>query len=166
MLNKIIMAGILVLFFILVNGVLALFIRALPSKIFKKTHSAYQMRLWEKRLYCRLGVRRWKNSLPQAGWMQGFSRKQLPKMINIDYTKRFIWEICCAMLGHFIMAFAGLLAPCLTLLPWAYNKEIWFVVLCCLAIFNFFIHLLYVMIQRYNLPRFVQLQERLQAKMN
>jgi hypothetical protein len=155
------MAGALVLFFILINGVLALFIRTLPSKIFKETHSAYKMKPWEKQLYRRMGVRRWKNNLPQAGWMQGFSRKHLPNKIDIDYTKRFIWETCCAMFGHFIMALTGMLAPLLVILPWADNKKMWFVGLWCLAVFHFLIHILYVIVQRYNLPRFILLQERI-----
>ena len=37
----------------------------------------------------------------------------------------------------------------------------WIVGLCGLAIIHFFIQLFYVMIQRYNLPRFIQLRKRL-----
>jgi hypothetical protein len=155
------MLGILLLFFILVNGVLALFIRSLPPRVFNETFPVYQMRVWEKRLYRRLGVHRWKNHLPQAGWMTGFSRKRLPKVPDTAYTERFIREICSAMLGHFVMAFAGLLAPLAALLPWAHNKAAWFVGLWFLAVLHFIIQILYVMIQRYNLPRFVRLRERL-----
>ncbi|MDR0303095.1 MAG: hypothetical protein LBI04_12390 [Treponema sp.] len=154
----------LLLFFILVNGVLGLFIRSLPPAVFNETFSIYQMRLWEKRLYRRLGLHKWKNRLPQAGWMTGFSRKRLPNAVDTAYAERFIWETCCAMLGHFVMAFAGLLFPLAALLPWAHNKDAWFAGLWFLAVLHFLIQILYVMIQRYNLPRFVQLRERLRQQ--
>jgi len=160
------LVGTLIIFFIFVNGILALFIRSLPSKVFDETRSVYQMMMWEKRFYQQMKITRWKNKLPQAGWMQGFSRRSLPKIIDVAYTQRFIWETCCAMLGHFVMAFAGLLLPFIILLPWVHNNKTLLACLWGLAIFHFFVHILYVMIQRYNLPRFVQLNKRLKLNHN
>jgi hypothetical protein len=134
----------LLLFFIFVNGVLGLCIRSLPSGVFNETLPIYQMRSWEKRLYRRIGVHKWKNLLPQAGWMTGFSRKRLPTIIDTAYAERFIRETCCAMLGHFVMAFAGLLVPLAALLPWAHNKDAWFIGLWFLAVLHFLIQILYV----------------------
>jgi len=68
------------------------------------------------------------------------------------------------MLGHFIMAFAGLLAPMIMYLPWMNENRIWFAGLWCLALFHFFVQLMYVMIQRYNLPRFVRVRKRLKSE--
>ena len=111
MLNTLLVMLTLLIFLILVNGVLAIFIRSLSSKVFDETRSFYKIMAWEKKFYRLLGVHKWKKYLPQAGWMTGFSRKKLPTIIDMKYTERFVWEICCSMLGHFIMAFAGLLAP-------------------------------------------------------
>ena len=148
----------ILLFFILVNGVLALLIRSLPSKLFDETRRLYRVIPCEKRLYKKLKIYHWKNILPQAGWMTGFSRKQLPKTIKLTYVEKFIWEICCSMFGHTIMALMGLLAPLLAFFPWMDgNKEL----LWGLGILHFIIQLLYVMIQRYNLPRFIKIKERL-----
>jgi hypothetical protein len=121
------MIGVLLVFLIFVNGVLALPIRALP----------------------------------QAGWMTGFSRKSLPKSKDAAYVKRLIWETCCAMLGHFVMAFVGLLMPFAILLPWAHNKKVWLIYLWILAAIHFIFQILLVMIQRYNLPRFIRLRNLL-----
>jgi len=115
----------ILLFLILVNGVLALLIRALPEKIFYESRPFYKIMTWEKRFYIWLGVHKWKKYLPQAGSMTRFSRKQLPKRIDAAYVERFIWETCCSMLGHFIMAFVGLLAPMLIYLPWVYKNTTW-----------------------------------------
>jgi hypothetical protein len=93
--------------------------------------------------------------------MTGFSRKRLPRVVDTAYAERFIRETCCAMLGHFVMAFVGLLAPLAALLPWAHNKDAWLAGLWFLAVLHFLIQFLYVMIQRYNLPRFVRLKCRL-----
>ena len=122
MLNTFLNVLTILLFLILVNGVLALLIRSLPPNVFDETRPVYKIMAWEKRFYRRLGVHKWKNILPQAGSMTGFSRKRLPKVIDVAYTERFIWEICCAMLGHFTMAFAGLLAPLIINLPWVYDE--------------------------------------------
>jgi len=148
----------IVIFFILVNGVFALLIRSLPLKLFDEKLAIYQVETLEKRLYRCLKVNRWKKYLPQAGWMTGFSRRRLPKEIDLAYVKRFVWEICCAMFGHFFMAFLGLLAPLLAYLPWMEGTNL---MLWILAVIHFFFQFLYVMIQRYNLPRFIKLKGRL-----
>lgn len=159
MINILLMLAVLTVFYILVNGVLALGIRALPSGVFDPNHRAYRLLGWEKRLYRRLGVHCWKNKLPQAGWMTGFSRKHLPQTLDGDYVDRFTKETCMAMLGHFVMAWAGFLSLLFALLPIAENKPVWGSVLAGLAVLHFFMQMAYVMIQRYNLPRFIRLRE-------
>jgi hypothetical protein len=155
------MIGVLLIFLIFVNGVLALPVRALPSVVFDENRSVYKIALWEKRFYKWIGLHKWKKLMPEAGWMTGFSRKNLPKVKDAAYVNRLIWETCCAMLGHFIMAFVGLLMPFAILLPWTHNKKTWLICLWFLAVVHFTFQILLVMIQRYNLPRFIRLKNLL-----
>ena len=71
-------------------------------------HDLVALRPWERALYERLGVRRWKDRLPEAGalFAGGVSKRHLPSP-SAAGLERFVVETRRAELGHVLAALGG-----------------------------------------------------------
>ncbi len=151
--------GMELVFYILVNGPLALLVRSLPAAWFAPQRGIFRQMQWEGRLYRRLRLPVWKGWLPEAGWMTGFSRRHLPGRLTPAYADRFLAEIGMAEVGHFVMGLAGFASLALVALLPGFMAA--FVVVACL---HLLVQMAYVMIQRYNRPRFMKLKRQLEGR--
>lgn len=146
-------------FWVLVNGVFALIVRQFPQSWFDPARKLYRARPGEQRLYRRLGIARWKDRLPECGWMTGFSKSKIvatgkgPQ--DILYLQTFITETCMAELGHLLMGPLGFLSLLLGLL-WP--------VLWAVAALHLILQLALVVAQRFNRPRLLRLLAAVERK--
>ena len=116
------------------------------------TKDRYRLREWEKRLYERLGVKRWKNSLPTFA----------PELF--DLTRRSPEEVaqamCQAELVHETTA-------ALSLVPILFSFRFGVPgVFILTSIASFICELAFVAVQRFNRPRVMKLKERLNIARN
>lgn len=146
-------------FWIALLGGIALGSRLLPACWYNHKNAFFRTRAWELKLYNALRIRAWKDYLPELGGIVGFAKDRLPDSINEDYLDRFLWETCYTEAAHWICMFAGF--SYLGLLPLVETPRRYlglFLGICC---FNFFAHLPFIFIQRYNRPRLEMLRDRL-----
>ena len=77
-----------------------------PAETFDPTRWHYRLRGWERggRVYERIGIRRWKDRLPEAGavFTGGFSKRRLASR-DRSYVDRFLAETCRAEFAHWTM---------------------------------------------------------------
>jgi glycosyl-4,4'-diaponeurosporenoate acyltransferase len=77
-----------------------------PADTFDPNRWPYRLRGWERggRVYQRIGIRRWKDRLPEAGavFTGGFSKRHLASR-NRFYLDRFVAETCRAEFAHWAM---------------------------------------------------------------
>ena len=80
----------------------ALFTRyALPKKYFDPRKKRYASFSWEKKLYSRIGIRRWKDKIPETGGiLVGFSKSRATDLRNNEYVFKFMEETCYAEVMH------------------------------------------------------------------
>ena len=127
--------------------------RAFPKSWLQADRWLFRCRSFEKngRVYEKLGIRFWQNKLPDMSRV--LPCLVPPKQLNGDYRDRLpemIRETCAAELTHLLEAVAGLW--CLHLWPGVGG-----VVMASLCIL---INLPFILIQRYNRPRFLRLLRR------
>lgn len=132
--------------------------RLIPKSWLRPEGCLFRTRAFEKdgKLYDRLKVRFWQNKLPD---MSRILPRALPaKKMTGDYQQRLprmIQETCAAELTHLILCVTGLY--CLRLMPGLGGVIVY-------VLYAGLFNLPYIIIQRYNRPRFQRLSRRLQEK--
>jgi hypothetical protein len=101
--------------------------------------SRKEMQLWQK-----LGVKKFKASLPDLGKLGDFAKNKIEKPNDKEYISRYILESCAGEINHLISLFAGIVV--IFIFPLKY-------ILCFgipVFIVNFILNLLPIVALRYN----------------
>lgn len=146
---------------IAIDGVFAFIIRRLPGKWFSHESALCSVSHAESDLYRRLGVRKWRDKIPELGMFTGFHKDHIYEPANNEYLKRFILEANYGAVIHFVCVPVGFLIL-LTVSP----SE----ALMCgipVALVNAVLNLMPAFVLRYNVPKLISLMKlnaRRQAK--
>ena len=147
---------------VLIDAVCALFVRyCLPKKVFNPFLKIYNVGKNERKFYERIGIRKWKDRIPEAGQLfANFSKTEIADMTNNEYVCKFMSETIYAEIMHwlsllfsFLIIFIDLRLALTVGLP--------------LVIGNMILNLMPVLVQRYNRPKLMVLykrNERMKAK--
>lgn len=142
--------------YLILTGILSFFVgRLLPKKWFHWNRVPYRAYAWEKngKVYDALHIHRWQNKMPDMSKI--FPKWIPPKSLIGDYRQRLplmIQETCVAECIHVLLCVSGLY--CLWLWPGIGGVVVW-------LLYSLAFNLPYILIQRYNRPRLVQLEQRM-----
>lgn len=140
------------------DGTIAFIINKLPDKWFGADISLYRVSEWEKRLYKRLKVRRWKDRVWDLGSLGGFSKKNLADPNSPEYIERFIIESNKGVLTHRLSYPIGFL-------PMLFIPNVCaFTVALPVAAVNLFLNILPTLSLRYSTPKLQLLLKRMNRK--
>ena len=145
------------------DAVVALAVRRLPEGAVDPRRRIYRVAKWEKKMYRKLGIVKWKDKIPEAGaLLVGFGKSKVLDMHNNAYLMTFMRESVYAEIMHVISAFAGFVFPLLCLLVpgWAWLVRMSLPV----ALVNFVLQVLPVMVQRYVRPQLMSVYLRNQKR--
>lgn len=140
---------------VVIDAVCALFVRyCLPKKVFNPFLKIYNVGKKERKFYERIGIRKWKDRIPEAGQLfANFSKTEIADMTNNEYVKKFMSETIYAEIMHwlsmlfsFLIIFIDLRLALTVGLP--------------LVIGNMILNLMPVLVQRYNRPKLMVLYKR------
>ena len=108
------------------------------------------------KVYEKLNIHNWQAKVPDMSRV--FPKRMPPKNLSGDYVQRLpvmIQETCVAELTHIVVSLLGL--PCLKIWPGMGGVVV-------TAIFILLLNGPYILIQRYNRPRLMRLQTKLEAR--
>ena len=128
----------------------AILTRMLPARIFDPFSPRFTVRKWERRFLVRIGIRRWKDKIPETGALLGYlSKKTVVDRRDNTYLLHFMTETCYAEFMHTACVFVGFLIiiPAL-FLPAPYL----FCIAIPVAVIHAILHFLPVLVQRYVRP--------------
>ena len=149
------MTALNIVFWTACNFGVAFLVRCLPRRLFSWGRAFYRELRFEKRLYRMLGVNRWKDHLPEAGGLAGFSKRNLAGELTLPYVETFLLETCIAEVGHLAI---GILGYCSVGFAWLLPDPYPYIPLFLgFATLDLVVQLLFVIIQRYNRPRLMRL---------
>lgn len=135
------------LLLIIIDAVVAIFVRMFPKKWVNPFNKIYTVHKWESKFYVKLAIRKWKDLIPESGKMlTGFGKREVLDMKDNAYLFKFMEETVYAEVMHLLSAVFGFLVVFV-------NLKLWFLVGIPLAIFNFILQILPAMVQRYNRPK-------------
>lgn len=133
-----------------------IFIRILPKKWFDYNKKIFIVKDSEVNFYKKIGIRKWKDKIPEAGKTAGFSKDHLYDPNNPEYIKNFILETVYGSLLHLFCI--------ITSLSFAFFGLLWngFLTMTLpVAVVYSILNVPSFMIQRYNRPRLIKKLERM-----
>ena len=140
------------------DGLIAILVRLTPDRFYGIDNPLYRITEWEKRMYKRLGVRRWKDKVWELGGAGGFSKKKLIDPSDPVYIEKFIVECNRGVVTHRLSYPIGFLA--MLTLPGVCA----FTIALPVAVVNLYLNILPTLVLRYNTPKLRSLLERLRRK--
>ena len=133
-----------------IDAIVAAIVHAIPEHKINPFKKCYTINKTEKKLYEKLGVKKWKDIIPESGkYLCHFAKDKVYEPTNNEYVLKFLRETCYAGIMHILSIFLGFIP--LVVLPQKLN-----IVLPVCAI-NAFLQLLPVIVQRYNRDRLYKL---------
>lgn len=139
-------------FWLILNYGIAYGSHLLPKVIFQNNFF-FREKSFERNLYKTIKISKWKDKLPAVN----STLKKLKIQLNSQYFNKVIMQTYYAEFGHLAIAILGFL--CILVNP----NEYFLMALIC-SIVNFFIHIPFCLIQRYNRPRLLKMKSRLENK--
>lgn len=137
----------------LVDAVCALATRWLiPEKKMNPFARVWKVHHFERRFYVKLGIRRWKDKIPETGGLLvSFSKREVANRRDNEYLLKFLKETCYAELMHTVSIPFGFLV---LLFVFAWDSIPHFIGYFGLpvAIVNALLQLLPIFVQRYVRP--------------
>ncbi len=141
---------------IALDGIEALFIRRLlPPSLFAPDRKAFKVTKKEHRFYTRIGIKHWKEKVPELGIFTGFDKGQIKSISEKEYLSRFLLE---ANFGVAIHLANGVLGFLILFIPFCSAPSIWIPIFAV----NLILSLMPVFILRYNTYILYRLYKRSQ----
>lgn len=133
-----------------IDALVAWIVHSVPEKRINPFKKVFLIGKGERKLYESIGVRTWKDIIPESGKkLAGFDKRKIAEPNNNEYILKFLRETVYAEIMHFVCIF-------LSFVPLAFMPYRWTIVL-PVACVNAFLQLLPVIVQRYNRIRLVSL---------
>ena len=137
-----------------VDIIVAVIIHALPRKLMNPFYKRYKVFKWEKSFYEHIGIKKWKDYIPETGaQLCNLGKSKVDKKSDNEYLYMFLEETIYAEIMHFISAFLGLG------LIFVFPNKLMFSMMRPIMVINFLLQLPPAFIQRYNRPRLLKLYE-------
>lgn len=132
------------------DAIIAAIIHKINPKHFSYQKKCYTVSKKEKKFLEKIGIKKWKDKVPETGQVCNFKKDKLVST-DVDYLEKFIVETCYAETIHIAMSLIGFLI----FIIWPIKDFLYFTL--PMSLFNFFINIPSILIQRYNRPRLVSL---------
>lgn len=135
----------------------------LPAKLFSPDKKSFSAGKGECRFYEKLGIKKWKDKIPELGKLTNFRKNKIRDPKNNEYVARYIKEANYGVSVHIACIIFGLTVVFV-------NLKYWYCIGVPVAVVNAVYNALSLFILRYNLPKLHTLyklnerRERLEKK--
>ena len=142
----------------LIDALLAWLIRKLPEKWFDSNNKHFDERKGERRFYEALGIKKWKDKIPELGGFTDFHKDKIYEPNSIEFYERFILESNYGSVLHIISAFIGYLIIFMAPLKTCFLMAI------PMATVNFVLCILPYFVLRYNVGKLKKVLNNLKRR--
>ena len=136
---------------IVLNAICAFTIsKMIRNKSFNEDSPLFNISKRELNFYKKIKVKNWKNIIPDLGGLGGFKKNKIEKPDDIEYLKKYYYEINNGILVHFVSLFVGFL---IVLCPpyWFFGLSI------PVGVVSFVLNLLPIFVLKYNKHKLKQI---------
>ncbi len=134
------------------DAAVALLVRyALPERYYDPLRRRFAVARFEKKLYLRLGIRAWKDKIPETGGLLvGFQKSHALDLRDNEYVLKFMRETCYAEVMHLWSALLSFV-----ILPF-FSLPLRLTLALPVALVNFVLQLLPILVQRFVRPQLLR----------
>jgi len=154
---------------IIIDAIVAITIRKMPERFFQKDKRAYRLSKGEKKFYDLIGVKKWKEKVPELGGFTSFHKDHVADPFNNDYIERFILEARYGISIHLWSVPLGFLVIFLDYQMFSGTSSLYLTMAIPLACINAILVVAPAFILKYNLPKLLKIRDhnlRLREKAN
>ena len=137
----------------LVDGLVAFIGRRLPKKWMDPNKKIFQTSEKELKFYEKIGVRKWKDKVPELGGFTSYHKKKLSDPWNNEYVERYMLEVCYGVIIHLFSPFFGFLIVLLDYKMYTGWSWMWLTIMIPVALVNAVLIVMPAFILKYNLPK-------------
>ena len=148
-----------VIIVIIIDAIVATVIRKMPEKYFDYHKRVFNTTKSELKFYKLIGVKKWKEHVPELGMFTGFRKNKIANPKDPAYLSRYIIEACYGIIIHFWSVPASFLIMLFDFKMYTGNSNLWLCIAMPVAIVNAILIVLPAFILKYNLPKLVRLYE-------
>lgn len=137
---------------VIVDGIVAFIIRRLPYKWLKSESKFFEVSKKELRFYEKIGIKKWKDLVPELGGFTSFHKNKIVDPHNNEYLERFVLEVNYGIVIHLVSFFTSFLILFIDYQMFT-TSIVWLTIGLPVAVINAILIVLPAFILRYNLPR-------------
>ena len=153
-LNNIVCVVLSTIAVVLIDAILAIVTHRVPESKIDVLNKKYQVANSEKRFYEKLGIKKWKDHVPELGRLANFSKAKVEEPKNPSYTEKFLKEIIYGRWDHFLSGILGfLIIP--IFLP--FSNSVWITL--PVSIVNLILNFMCLAVLRYNFVKILVLHK-------
>ena len=138
---------------LLIDGIVAFVGRRLPKKWMDPNKKIFHTSDREMKFYEKIGVRKWKDKVPELGGFTSFHKNKLSDPWNNEYVERYMLEACYGVIIHLFSPFFGFLIVLLDYKMYTGWSWMWLTIMIPVAIVNAVLIVMPAFILKYNLPK-------------
>ena len=138
---------------LLIDGIVAFVGRRLPKKWMDPNKKIFHTSDREMKFYEKIGVRKWKDKVPELGGFTSFHKNKLSDPWNNEYVERYMLEACYGVIIHLFSPFFGFLIVFLDYKMYTGWSWMWLTIMIPVAIVNAILIVMPAFILKYNLPK-------------
>ena len=138
---------------LLIDGLVAFIGRRLPKKWMDPNKKIFTTSDKEMKFYEKIGVRKWKDKVPELGGFTSFHKNKLSDPWNNEYVERYMLEACYGVIIHLFSPFFGFLIVLLDYKMYTGWSWMWLTIMIPVAIVNAILIVMPAFILKYNLPK-------------
>ena len=138
---------------ILIDGLVAFIGRRLPKRWMNPNNKIFVTSPKEMKFYEKIGVRKWKDKVPELGGFTSFHKNKLSDPWNNEYVERYMLEACYGVIIHLFSPFFGFLIVLLDYKMYFGWSYMWLTIMIPVAIVNAILIVMPAFILKYNLPK-------------
>ncbi len=150
---------VLTILVIIIDGIVAWIIRSMPEKYFDYHKKIFNAGEKAKKFYKIIGVKKWKEKVPELGMFTSFRKNKISNPNNPEYLKRYILEACYGVIIHYVSVPFGFLIMLCDYKMYSNASVIFLTIALPIAIVNAVLIVLPAYILKYNLPKLIRLYE-------
>ena len=137
---------------VIIDGIVAFIIRKIPYKWLKSESKFFEVSKKEIRFYEKIGIKKWKNLVPELGGFTSFHKNKIVDPHNNEYLEKFVLEVNYGIVIHLLSFFTSFLILFIDYNMFN-NSLVWLTIGLPVAVVNAILIVLPAFILRYNLPR-------------
>ncbi len=143
----------------LIDAIVALIGRRLPKKWMDPNKKFFCPDKKRLQFYEKLGVKKWKDKVPELGGFTDFHKNKLSDPWNNEYVERYMLEACYGVVIHFFSPFFGFLIILLDYKMYTGWSWMWLTIMLPVALVNAVLIFAPTIILKYHIPKLKMLYD-------